>query len=1093
MLHKYYKNIYGFLISNCHINKVAHDDRCFFDSKRLENKRDKDVCVVRVKFILVGFAILLFSELAASAEPRYRIDIPAQAVTKALDELARQTGAISLFPYDLVEGKESQPLKGRFTLPQALNLMLKNTGLIGDLSDKRVISISVEAEAKESQTNDEEESMSIRKMKKTGIASFFAAFLAGGGTANAQDTVNELEEVVVTGIRASLSRAADIKRKSNVVVDAISAEELGKFPDINVAESLSRITGVAVTRTRGGEGQFVTVRGLGEEFNGVTYNGRLLATENEGREFSFDVIASELIAGAQVFKTTTAKQGDGSLGGLVNINSAKPLDNPGFHASGSVATQYEELADDFGPRFSGVISNTFNDNTMGLLASISYQKRNARTDVAESNFLIFPVQVDSNGEASQDLDNNGDGITDNTGAQILTNEGRFNGFSGFVADQERERIGGTVAFQYQPTDSFELTLDALYTKFETPSAINGYSFFPTAFGQGFVSNAQLNDANQVTSFDSNAFAYDALSRRNEGDNDTIAFGANANWLLNDRSTLALDASYSKSEGQRDNLGSATGSGAFFVIGVAGGTVSQRLTGREVPDFQFNISDPNGSGTLQPGQLSPEDYRLHFGRNDIVLVEDEVQSLKLDYEFNFSDTSKLSLGADYVAREKVTRAFTNTDLACTLCTNYTIPLTTNGASIAGLVTGQAPSDFLSGISANIPRNFDTFNLDVVQQSFIANAPAGTYTPTINEAGSTNIDEQVLGLYVQYDFEGQAFGLPFQANVGARLSTTDLTSTGFGNELSDIQAIDLLADGNNQNFAIGAPRPVNIDNDYTNFLPSVNIAFDLNERTILRGGISSSVSRPTLTSLSTSFIVTSQNRGGEAITSNNPELEAIESNNFDLSLEWYGENGTSASAAFFYKDISNFVTQQVSVEPVTVAFRQQDANGVFSSPVATPIDFRIQRPENGDDAEIFGLEVGGQYFAESGWGVSANFTLADSEATSASGAVSDLENISDFAANFSVFYEEERWSGRVSVNNRSDYLVGQTAEGGRDEFVDDFTQVDLSFSYVLNDSVTFYLEGINVLDEPFFRFSETRDLLESYEENGARYVLGVRGNF
>ena len=1045
---------------------------------------------------LIFLAVLFISMTATCSvkaadsitKQRFHFSIPQQPAVHSLSYVAEQANITLIFPFEAMASKTANAIEGEYSVENALGQLLQGTGYAVSVRSNGHINIVL---AKKS-LGGIEVMHKLNKVASAVMMMVAASSVAMPASAQEAQSSDQFEEIVVTGIRGSLQRAADIKRGSDVVVDAISAEELGKFPDINVAESLSRITGVAVTRTRGGEGQFVTVRGLGEEFNGVTYNGRLLATENEGREFSFDVIASELIAGAQVYKTTTAKQGDGSLGGLVNINSAKPLDNPGFHASGSIATQYEELADDFGPRFSGVISNTFNDDTMGILASISYQKRNARTDVAESNFLIFPVQVDSNGEAAQNLDQNGDGLTDNTGAQILTNDGRFNGFSAFLAEQERERIGGTLAFQYQPNDNFGLTLDALYTKFETPSDINGYSFFPTAFGQGFVTNAQLNDSNQVVSFDSNAFAYDALSRRNEGDNDTIAFGANADWILSDRSRLVLDASFSKSEGQRDNLGSATGSGAFFVIGTAGGTVSQRLTGREVPDFQFNVVNPTTGATVQPGQLNPEDYRLHFGRNDIVLVEDEVQSLKADYEFDFSDTSKLSVGADYVAREKVTRAFTNTDLACTLCTNYTIPLSTNGASIAGLVTGQAPSDFLSGISANIPRNFDTLNLDVVQASFIANAPAGTYTPTINEAGSTNIDEQVFGVYAQYDFAGEAFGLPYQANIGARLSKTDLTSTGFGNQLTDIQAIDLLADGNNQNFAIGAPRPVSIDNDYTNFLPSFNISFDLNESTILRAGVSSSVSRPTLTSLSTSFIVTSQNRGGEAITSNNPELEAIESNNFDLSLEWYGENGTSASAALFYKDISNFVTQRVTTEPVNVAFRTQAANGIFSPAVNTPINFRIQRPENGDDAEILGLEVGGQYFTESGWGVSANVTLADSEATSA-GIESDLENISDFAANLSVFYENDRWSGRVSVNNRSEYLVGQTAEGGRDEFVDDFTQVDLSFSYVFNDFLTFYAEGINVLDEPFFRYSETRDLLESYEENGARYVFGLRGNF
>lgn len=1066
-----------------------------FAYKRLEIERNKDGCVMRIFVFFIGLALMSIGGFALSADNTHKLNIPAQDLASALDTLSEQTGAISLFPYDLVDGKKSTAVIGRFTLPKALALLLENTGLSGGLSNKRVINISASAE--KLPTDDEEESMQFSKFSK--VAATVMAMAAATSTpmsVSAQE-IAELEEVVVTGIRGSLARAADIKRQSDVVVDAISAEELGKFPDINVAESLSRITGVAVTRTRGGEGQFVTVRGLGEEFNGVTYNGRLLATENDGREFSFDVIASELIAGAQVYKTQTASQGDGSLGGLVNISSAKPLDNPGFHASGSISTQYEELADDFGPRFSGVISNSFNDDTMGVLASISYQKRNARSDVAESNFLIFPVQVDSNGEASQDLDGNGDGRTDSTGAQIVTDQGRFNGFSAFVAEQERERIGGTLAFQYQPNDTFGLTLDALYTKFESPSEIYGYSFFPSAFGQGFVSNAQLNDANQVVSHTSNAFAYDALARRNEGDTDTIALGANAEWLLNDRSSLTVDASYSKSDGQRDNLGSASGSGAFFSFGVAGGNVQQTLTGREVPDFTFNIANPDGSGSfLQPGQLRPEDYNVHFGRNDVLFVEDEIVSLKGDYELEFGEASKLSAGLDYVNRQKVNRAFTNAgtnNTACNLC-GYATSIGAGGTNISGLVTGRAPSDFLSGISANIPRNFDRFDINVVEAGYVSQQiNPGDYVAVINEGGSTNIDETVIGAYLQYNWAGEVFGLPFQANAGARLSQTDLTSTGFGNEVTDILGVDLLFDGNNQNIPLSAPRPVSIDNDYTNFLPSFNIALDLNDSTILRGAVSSTVSRPTLTSLSTSFTLTSLNRGGEAITSNNPALEAIESNNLDLSLEWYGDNGTSASAALFYKDISNFVTQTVTVESVNVPFRQQDpATLQFSAPQNRDINFRVQRPENGDDAEILGLEVGGQYFTESGWGIAANVTLADSEATSA-GVVSVLENISDFAANLSVFYENDRYSGRVSINNRSEFLAGQTAEGGRDEFVDDFTQVDLSFSYVLNDFVTFYLEGINVLDEPFFRYSETRDLLESYEENGARYVFGVRGNF
>ncbi|MEO0974307.1 MAG: TonB-dependent receptor plug domain-containing protein, partial [Pseudomonadota bacterium] len=285
--------------------------------------------------------------------------------------------------------------------------------------------------------------MSSWKTWLTGSVGVALAVSSGGVAA-------QVEEVIVTGIRGSLERAVDIKENAGSIVDAISAEDIADFPDTNVAESLARITGVAITRTRGGEGQFVTVRGLGEEFNAVTYNGRLLATENNGREFSFDVIASELISGAEVYKSSEARLGDGSLGGRVNIRSAKPLSRPGFHATGSVSGQYEGLAESTGLRATGVVSNTWADDTFGIIASVSYQQRDARTDIAESTFLIPDVQVDANGLVNGALDADGDGLNDTTGAAITNTDARFNGFAPSVAFTDRRRIGSTLAFQWQP-------------------------------------------------------------------------------------------------------------------------------------------------------------------------------------------------------------------------------------------------------------------------------------------------------------------------------------------------------------------------------------------------------------------------------------------------------------------------------------------------------------------------------------------------------------------------------------------------------------------------------------------------------------------
>ena len=358
-----------------------------------------------------------------------------------------------------------------------------------------------------------------------------ALSLTSAMPAAAQSGDGEIEEITVKGIRRSLSNSADVKRNATGVLDAISAEELGKFPDINVAESLQRITGVGITRTRGGEGQFVTVRGLGEEFNAVTYNNRLLATENNGREFSFDVIASELIAGAEVYKTPTAMQGDGSLGGRVNLRPALPLDNPGLRFAGSLAGQYEDLASSTGPRASGVFSNTFANDTMGFLVSFSYQDREARTDVAESHFLTSGIQVDAAGNAKENLDvfennaalrdyrdaledirDNGasgraiddsgfadtdsDGISDFSGEDIVNSGAHLNAFSALLAEQQRERAGGTIAFQYSPSEDFTLTLDAMYTSFESPSTQFNYAYFPTAL-DGTALNATITETDDM--------------------------------------------------------------------------------------------------------------------------------------------------------------------------------------------------------------------------------------------------------------------------------------------------------------------------------------------------------------------------------------------------------------------------------------------------------------------------------------------------------------------------------------------------------------------------------------------------------------------
>ncbi len=984
----------------------------------------------------------------------------------------------------------------------------------------------------------------------------------------AQD--NFEDEVVATGIRASLNRGLDVKRNEDSIVDAISAEELGKFPDTNVAESLQRITGIAITRSRGGEGQFVTVRGLGQEFNILTYKGRELATENEGREFSFDVIPSELINAAQVFKSPTASQTDGSIGGLVNIETARALNNPGFHGAGQIGTQYEGLADDFGIKASGVLSNTFANDTIGIIGSLSYQQRDFRTDTAES------INID------QSTDFNGDGIND-----------RLNSFNGNVNFEDRERIGATLQLEYEPNDDSSFTIDGLYTSFESPSNSDSYSAFtqpPNVVNA--VVDANNDVVSQETNFGANGTAnnfgvaftnvFDFVARRAQADTETFQIGGNYKQNWSDNLSTEIDASYSNADGIRDGIGGNDGTGSFFVVGFPGLNFSQS-PGDEVPNAGFRVLPDFNlfPGTTLPAgadvdsqlvnidQLSGENARLHFSRNSSNEIEDEVFTIKGDakWEFNDANETAISAGVDYSTREKTNNLINNANTFCGDATIFLPGIQNPGpaggianaffcdrslgfsdfltpAEQAALITPFNGEDegFLSSTDANLPRNFGVVDIGIVEQAFtnlgqeqgIRVAPNGTLIddmgtpdpsddvaifdindpttfdvietgtvaqlsgvssfldPVVNAVQSFSVEEDIISGYTQLDFGGDIGNFPFRANAGVRVTRTNLTTTGAASDFTSI-SIDPLATGGSGNnpITVSNTGTQTVSNTFVDVLPSFNVAVDLQENLKFRAAFSRSLARPTFNDLSPVVSVTQINEGTESTASGNPNLEAIRSDNVDGSLEWYGDNGLSLTGAVFYKDVTNFVAN--GNNPLTITI-PESLNIQTNAPAGPQtITFDNASPENIASADIYGVELAGQYLHDSGFGVTGNVTLADSNTNGSLG----LENISDFSANASVFYENHGIQARISLNHRGEFLSSTEGEGGFAEFQDDFTQVDFTTSYSLEPwvgyDIAIFAEGQNVFNEQAFTFSERNTFLETFIDNGARYLFGVRGSF
>ncbi len=940
------------------------------------------------------------------------------------------------------------------------------------------------------------------------IAAAVLALLPVSAFAQSDESDDVIEEIVVSGIRASLQNSASVKQNSSVIMDAISAEELGKFPDSNVAESLQRITGVAIARTRGGGGRFVTIRGLGEEFNAVTYNGRLLATENAGREFSFDNIASELISRAEVFKTSQTKHGDGSIGGRVNLITAKPFDQEGFRSAFSVAGVYDDLADDNGMQASGIISNTFADGTFGVLASLNYTDRDFRVDVAQS---IDTYQLD--------VDDAGNGYAVGSapaGTNIVHEGARYTSVAVGTTTEQRERVGGTLVLQWLPTDDVDITFDALFTSFESP----GIGFWQTNYpcpACGTTTNIEVASNNIITAFDS-AISSEYLATEQQSDTDTIQFGLNANWQASESLNWEADLSYSKADGVRDNFGSGSGSGSFYVIGVPGGRFEYRYTGGDVPNinsfapaFDEALGTASGPAVDDTNNVDPRVFGAHFTRDTSNQVEDEVLTFQLNGTLEFSDSSSLNFGIDYYDRNKTNQLFNNRNSWCNYWCGFEYSLRGLDPATfdADFLTSFPVDDFLRDAGASVPDNFVTFSPQAIRDLYASVQQGdpildsnGNATTADNNSGtcvgdsashdftcfnevqtgadilrprlrldsSSDLTETVFGTYVQLNFQGEVGSIPYTANAGIRIAFTELDSEGHINEIVDIQP----AAGADQIFTFSPDTPVALDNSYTDVLPAFNISFDLTDTLILRAAFAETITRPTLTDLTTARTVTGTNVDVEAITSGNPELGPTRANNADVSLEWYGDNIT-ASAAIFYKDISDFIADAVTEEFIF------DRN------------FQVTRPTNGESAEVLGFELAWTQYFDNGLGFQANYTFADTEATAADGSVTDLENVSDNTYNVSGFFENDRWSARLSYNFRDEYVRAAQGLQGFPEVVTDFGQLDLTASFRVNDYLTLFFEGANLTDEDEFVYSDQRNLLRYYEERGARYNFGLRGSF
>jgi iron complex outermembrane receptor protein len=731
-----------------------------------------------------------------------------------------------------------------------------------------------------------------------------------------------------------------------------------------------------------------------------------------------------------------------------------------FKAVSSVKSTYDKLSDSSNPTFSGLISNTFDHGKFGVLASLAYSDEDSRSDMAQTaGYFKEDLTSLESGEALNDvfLPQNYDQI---------------------VRTENRERTSGSLVLQYKPNDEILFTADALYSKYDVNYREDILAHW---FEAGNTVAATLVENRSVVSLATgNNSATDYLNRLSYRPTKTTAFGVNMDWHLKDSLNVVADVSYSNAESNGGNGTTDTVAGFFNSY-----TFDNTKEGAvPVLGFSENLSK----------DILGANWASIFGDD----IEDEIFEARLDFEWvvDAGALSKVNFGTSHSSRTLSTMK-TNTD--------RTVRNGWGGYNVklpASLFSDFDADGFLSAVDGNPVSqwlSFDSYEymsfleseqgytqLDPESAARMKKAmdENGGHTAKDVLSSSYEIEEALTAIYADAYFNGEINDMPWQVITGVRYVQTDTTSSGYGNGLIDVLGPGPLG----QYIPITTDElvPLSIDGDYNNVLPSISANIEIVEDLIIRTGFSKSITRPTLTELSPSLSYSEGKINDLSASGGNPHLKPYESTNFDLSLEWYFDESSYASVAYYTKDVDNFIDNAISSETITVP------NGQFN--------LKVDRPTNLNSTKIDGVELAFQhrfsYFPAlfDGLGIMANMTFVDSE-SSADTAENPLPlpGLGD-SQNVVLFYEKDAIQFRVAYNNRDEFMQKTTNWAGGDPiYVEDYYQVDVSGSYDINETFTVFFEGINVTNE----VTKKRGLYSNHTlrtiETGPRYSFGVRGSF
>ncbi|MFN4136792.1 MAG: TonB-dependent receptor [Novosphingobium sp.] len=950
------------------------------------------------------------------------------------------------------------------------------------------------------------------------------------------------EAIVVTGIRASLTQALNIKRSAQGVVDAISAEDIGKFPDTNLAESLQRITGVSIDRSNG-EGSTVTVRGFGPEFNLVLLNGRQMPTSTLGdgasapssRSFDFANLASEGISGVEVYKSGRAILPTGGIGSTINIKTPRPLDKPGFSGSLAARGVYDTSLNSgtaITPEVSGIISKTFGaEDQFGILVTGTWQKRKASVNQANVGWRDGYLGSENNwGSLPQQGDPRFANITNRPGPNDVYQVQQNASYD--LNDINRERLNGQVVLQARPTENLTATFDYTYSSNTVQVRNSNVGIW---FNFNDVSSAWTNGPVAGPIFYSERFgalegkdlSYSGALTENRSENNSI--GGNLKWKGPGGLRLELDGHHSTAESGANNPYGTSTSVGTAVFGIARQTVNYE---NKLPVISYTMHPGIDALNAANIQATGNAFRNAYFKDTI----NEVQ-LRGGWDFDNSILDSLDFGMVYT-ENKVRSAygFIQNDTWGGSTTKEQMP--------DDLFTLETLPDKFKGLSgASDPamiQSFYKFNFEkMVELLDGLNRICGGDNNCLSPFNvDRRIRERTVAPYLQANSSFDLFSNPAHFRAGLRYEKTRVTSSALvpiptGTQWVSANEFNLVY-GNTSDFTT-------FRGEYENWLPAFDFDFEPVRNVKVRASYSHTITRPDYASMQGGRTVDQLFRiGGGFGSQGNPGLNPYKSKNIDISAEWYYDKASYLSVGFFDKRVRNFIAADridseafgltnpadgpryraavaaLGANASTTAIRNyifanypgsvivdsfdpvtgNYTGKILGLPEDNKVNFQITTPINSAQAaHLYGFEFAVQHsFWDSGFGTILNYTVVRGDARYDNTQPSSvpqfaLTGLSD-SANAVLFYDKNGIQARVAYNWRDKFLGGT---GPNPFYIEAYGQVDASASWEFRKGYTLFFEGINITGASRRGHLRSTNNVFFASPGYARYQLGARINF